>query len=320
MSNSLKNVYSFLFEGEKKELIDKKEKIEKTESKQKLSSLFKKSYPEFVEALGELTMDSKFMNSLEGEGQGEDKLTVTTQTVRCGDLIPLQNEIGAKESLDFPLKNKMPRKNIIKLCGTTECSSNIYDSLGRSIITSGGKYIVDGHHRWSAIFILNPDCLIQVKDIGQYKKGIDALKLSQMIIAVLSKAKGKVDSKKASGLNIIDASKEELKAYIEKVIDDNFVHSYIEANMDEDGEMLDENFKNKEQVIKKILDNCLLLQSQGIDIDAVPNDRNIMPQFDDEGKYLNKAANGEVNLSDIKTVMNENKIQLQRWKKLAGLL
>lgn len=312
--SSLKKAYSFLFENEDKEVLSKKE------SKQKLSSLFKKSYPDFVEALAELTMDSKFMDSLEGDGDGEDKLIVTTRTVKCRDLIPLQNEIGAKESLDFPLKNKIPRKNIIKMCGTSECSSNVYDSLGRSIITSGGKYIVDGHHRWSSIFVLNPDCLIQVKDIGQYKKGVDALKLSQMIIAVLSKSKGGVASKKASGINIIDASEQDLKNYIESVIDDEFVHSYIEANLDEDGETLDEDFKNKNQVVNKILENCLLLQSQGIDIDAAPNDRSIMPQFDDEGKYLKGAEKGDVNLSDVKQAMTEHKIQLQRWKKLAGLL
>jgi len=313
MSNSLKKAYSFLFENEEKEVVARKE------SKQKLSSLFKKSYPDFVNSLGELTMDSEFMDSLEGDDEGEDKLIVTSKTVKCSDLIPLQNEIGAKESLDFPLKNKISRSNIVKICSTAECGTNVYDSKGRSIITSGGRYIVDGHHRWSSVFALNPDCLIQVKDIGQYKKGVDALKLSQMIIAVLSKSKGGVASKKASGMNIITASENDLRSYIEETVSDEFVHAYIEANMDEDGETLDTDSKNREQVVEKILENCLLLQSQGIDIDAAINDRGIMPQFDDEGKYLKGAEQGDVNLSDIKQAMSEHKIQLQRWKKLAGL-
>ncbi len=324
MKRTLYEAFSYLFEQEDDENETIKNQVNDESkpkvSSQKLSNLFKKSYPEFVPLLGALTMDSDFMNSLEGDGDGEDKLVVTTKTVRCGDLIPLQNEIGAKSSLDFPLRSKISRDNIIKLCGTKECGPNIYDSLGRTIITSGGKYIVDGHHRWSSIFVLNPDCLLQVKDIGQYKKGVDALKLSQVIIAVLSKAKGKLGSKKSKGLNIIDASSEELKNYIESVITDEFVHNYIEANIDDDGESLGKNFKNKEQVIDKILENCLKLQSQGIDIDAAHNDRGIMPQFDDAGSYLTRASKGEVNLSDVKVAMNEHKLQLLRWKKLAGIL
>jgi hypothetical protein len=322
MRNSLKEAYRYLFEqDDDKQLVpEKTEAPQKKESKQKLSNLFKKSYPEFVPLLGKLTMDADFMNSLEGDGDGEDKLVVVTKTVRCGDLIPLQNEIGAKESLDFPLKNKIDRNSVIKMCGTSECGPNIYDSKGRVIITSGGKYIVDGHHRWSSVFVLNPDCLIQVKDIGQYKKGVDALKLSQVIIAVLSKAKGSLGSKKASGLNILNASAKQIKDHIESVITDEFVHAYIEGNTDEDGENLGEGFENKEQVIERVLDNCLKLQAQGIDMDAHGNERGIMPQFDDSGTYLSKAQQGDVNLSDVKIAMNEHRQQLNRWKKLAGLL
>jgi len=322
MKNSLKEAYRYLFEQDDDEQLapEKTEAPQKKESKQKLSNLFKKSYPEFVPLLGKLTMDADFMNSLEGDGDGEDKLVVTTKTIRCGDLIPLQNEIGAKESLDFPLKNKIDRNSVIKMCGQTECGPNIYDSKGRTIITSGSKYIVDGHHRWSSVFVLNPDCLLQVKDIGQYKKGVDALKLSQVVIAVLSKAKGSLGSKKAKGLNILTASAKEIKDHIESVITDEFIHAYIEGNTDEDGENLGEGFENKEQVIERVLDNCLKLQAQGINMDANDNERGIMPQFDDGGTYLSRAQKGDVNLSDVKIAMNEHRQQLNRWKKLAGLL
>jgi hypothetical protein len=323
MKHSLKEAYRFLFEQDE-EPAAQPPPIKKTETdekpRQKLSNLFKKSYPEFVPFLAKLTMDADFMNSLEGDGSGEDKLTVQTITVRCGDLIPLQNEIGVKESLDYALKCRIPRENIIKICGTSECSPNVYDSKGRTVITSGGKYIVDGHHRWSSIFVINPDCLIQVKDIGKYKKGVDALKLSQIIIAVLSKAKGEIGSKKAKGINLLDTSASDLKKHIEENITDEFVHAYIEANTDEDGENLGEGFENKEQVIEKILSYCLKLQALGIDPDAVHNERGIMPQYDDAGTYLSRAQQGEVNISDIKIAMNENKRQIERWKKLAGLL
>jgi len=320
MKNSLKEAYRFLFEGEDPEQAPIQASVTDEKPRQKLSSLFKKSYPKFVPLLAKLTMDADFMNSLEGNGDGEDKLSVQTITVRCGDLIPLQNEIGVKESLDFPLKGRITRDNIIKMCGTSECGPNVYDSKGRVIITSGGKYIVDGHHRWSSVFVLNPDCLIQVKDIGKYKKGVDALKLSQVIIAVLSKAKGEIGSKKAKGINLLNASVTDLKKHIEEVITDEFVHTYIEANTDEDGENLGEGFENKEQVIEKILSYCLKLQAQGIDPEAVHNERGIMPQYDDAGSYLNKAQQGEVNISDVKIAMNEHKRQIERWKKLAGLL
>ena len=66
-----------------------------------------------------------------------------------------------------------------------------------------------------------------------------------------------------------------------------------------------------------VIKSCKKLQSQGIDIDAAHNDRGIMPQFDDAGSYLTRASKGEVNLSDVKVAMNEHKLQLLRWKKLA---
>lgn len=295
----LKEVYSYLYESKKEE-------------KETLSSLFKKSYPNFVSSLTDLTNDPEFMESLEGDGSNEDKLVITTKTVKCSDLIPLQNEIGAKESLDFPLTNKIKKESIEKMCSTEDCDANIYDSQGRWIITSGGKYIVDGHHRWSSVFVLNPDCKIQVKDIGTYKKGVDALKVSQIIIAVLSKAKGKIGSKKASGLNIINADQKELKEYIKKTASIDFIKVYIEANHSK-------GIRNKESVINKIFKNCMKLQSQGIDTDAHDNERGIMPQFDDNGVYLDKASQGEVKLSDVKSAMKEHKDQIIRWKHLAGL-
>jgi hypothetical protein len=319
---SIKGSYKYLFEGE--EIQEKKNKRKMTKvNKNKLSNLFKKSYPEFMPALSELTFNEKFMNSLEGDGQGEDKLIIETKQIKCRDLIPLQNEIGASESLDYPLHNKISEDRILKICSNEVCDESVYDSKGRSIITSGGKYIVDGHHRWSSVFVLNPDCIIEVKDIGTYKKGVDALKLSQIIIASLSKIKGKIPSKKAKGVNIINAPKEEIMNYISNQITDDFIKTYIQCiNLNKVGNksLLSKRFQNKAGVIKYITKNCMLLQSNGIDSEAQYNERYLMPQFDDQGSYLSRASNGEVNLSDIRIAMDENKKLLNKWKKLAGLL
>jgi len=319
---SIKGSYKYLFESEEEKKENKKKSMSKI-NKKKLSNLFKKSYPEFVPALAELTSNDKFMNSLEGDGQGEDKLVIETKQIRCKDLIPLQNEIGASESLDFPLKNRLPIEKIIKICSNEVCDENIYDSKGRSIITSGGKYIVDGHHRWSSIFILNPNCIIEVKDIGTYKKGVDALKLSQIIIATLSKLKGTMPSKKAKGINIIKADRSEIMNYIANEITNDFMLNYIKSiNLNKIGNriLLSKKFQNKAGIIRFITANCMLLQSNGIDSEAEYNDRNLMPQFDDSGQYLSRASDGEVNLSDIRLALDENKLQLNKWKKLAGLL
>ena len=99
------------------------------------------------------------------------------------------------------------------------------------------------------------------------------------------------------------------------MICDEFVYNYIHANIDEDGENLGEGFKNKTQVIERIVNNCLQLQK----IDVYQNERSMMPQLDD-GNYLADAQQGKVNLSDIKDTMNEHKKQLNHWKRLAGIL
>ena len=319
---SIKGSYKYLFEVEEDKNKQDKKNMSKV-NKKKLSSLFKKSYPEFVPALAELTTNDKFMDSLEGDGQGEDKLIIENKQIKCRDLIPLQNEIGAKESLDFPLKNLLSEQQINKICSSDVCGPAAYDSKGRYIITSGGKYIVDGHHRWSSVFVLNPDCIIEVKDIGTYKKGVDSLKLSQIIIATLSKVKGFPDSKKAKGLNILNADKKEIFNYIANVISDEFINAYINSirlNKGERKSLLSPRFQNKLGIIKFITKNCLILQSNGIAEESEFNERGLMPQFDDSGKYLSLAADGEVNLSDIRLAMNENRILLNKWKRLAGLL
>ena len=53
MRNSLKEAYRYLFEQDDDEQIEtpKTEETPKKESKQKLSNLFKKSYPEFLSLL-----------------------------------------------------------------------------------------------------------------------------------------------------------------------------------------------------------------------------------------------------------------------------
>lgn len=293
---SLKNALNYLFEAE-----------ENPNHIQTLSKIIKKPYPEFVNLFSKLTSNEEFMDALEGDGSDKDKLKIETITVKCKDLIPLQNEIGAAESLDFPLKNRIKKESVEKMCSNEICDASVYDSKGRVIITSGGKYIVDGHHRWSSVYILNPECEIQVKDIGKYKKGVDALKISQIIIATVSKIRGSLGSKKAKGLNILDAAPADIKRHIEGSITDDFVNTYIRANS---------GLKNKEQVVNAILKNCMELQKNGISSDAYANDRGIMPQFDDQSKYLNGAEQGEVNMSDIKSAMKEHKEQVRIWKQL----
>ncbi len=310
MQNSLKHTFNYLFENDQSLTDDQPKK-----QTQKLSSLFKKSYPSFVPALETLTMDDKFMNALKGDEDTEDKLVVSTKTVKCCDLIPLQNEIDVVKTLDYFLKDNIERKDIIKICSDKVYNPKELSKKDQPIVISGEKYIIDGHHQWASIFILNPEASIQVKDIGEYKNPNDALKLSHIIIAALNSEKKKSKATPQINKNLLKLSKEEIKSHVQKMICDEFVYNYIHANIDEDGENLGEGFKNKTQVIERIVNNCLQLQK----IDVYQNERSMMPQLDD-GNYLADAQQGKVNLSDIKDTMNEHKKQLNHWKRLAGIL
>jgi hypothetical protein len=189
-----------------------------------LDQLVDKKYPEFVQGLQQLISNPEFRKLLTtaNPSDADNKLNVQEATFKCTELQPMQNVIGLDDSLLFDLQK--PNKVEQKSSGTV-LGPEIYDFKSRPIITCG-KYIVDGHHRWSTCYMLNPNNSLKVQNITNFKDGTSALKASQLIIAAI---KGKVPISKPKGINVYASDPVSISQWISKSMSDAFVKAYAPA-------------------------------------------------------------------------------------------
>ena len=97
----------------------------------------------------------------------------------------------------------------------------------------GTNYIIDGHHRWSQVYMINPKCKISALVFKGASKGnqnvIDVLKDWQGAVMA---ATGKIVQKPVKGRNIIGMSSDELKSLTSKVLGEypNTVKTFAQLN------------------------------------------------------------------------------------------
>lgn len=127
------------------------------------------------------------------------------EKVKVSDLTPTQNEIF----IDEMIENLLNRKKFVK----KSLKGKFKDE---EIIISSDDYIIDGHHKWASVFILNPDCYIKVTKVNlKIKK---AIKLFNKLLDEIN-ANNQVKSGlfKYNIFNLIKDDKDELKDVIKKL-------------------------------------------------------------------------------------------------------
>lgn len=233
-----------------------------------IKKLLKASYPQFVKQLGDNVNDPKFLNALRDVLSRASKIKLSPKTPSVKGLTPTQNEIAADKSLLRPLTDAGTASSFLK-GGTL--------SPGGPIITSGGgKYIIDGHHRWSQVYVINPNAKIQALDISNLADPVDALKATQIGIAVDI---GRVPSGKAGGVDLLKTGESQVKKYVI----DNITGPVLEV------------FKKlkkgntKEEVAEYIWNNISEMRSGSSPISGAP-ERDIMPQTGDAPGWSQHAA------------------------------
>jgi len=117
-------------------------RIIKEDEEQELKNLLKVDYPLFVKELGDNIKDPKFIAAIKSLSD-KYPLNFKSATPKVGDLKPTQNEIDVDKSLKFPLTNADSAMACLK--------GGVIAVAGKRIITGGGgKFIIDGHHRYLA--------------------------------------------------------------------------------------------------------------------------------------------------------------------------
>ena len=221
-----------------------------------ISTIQNASYEKSVKYINNIIKDPKlkFLLRLNTKKDFNDLQLLLNETVLpVKSLIPIQCEIGLKYTLD-QISYTKDIKNY--------ASNNI---INTSIVVFNHKYIIDGHHRWCKIFMINPNARIRVINISGNISIIELLKSIQCAIAV-NNDDLRLKSNKSN--NIFTISEKKLYNRINKLPD----------------KTLNDLKQIFEDPIQSLLNNCLMIQN----VEKIPYRiyRNIMPQIPDD--VLNK--------------------------------
>jgi hypothetical protein len=158
----------------------------------------------------ELSYILKGGNKLGYDGDpSDDAVEITEETKTVLDLMPTQNEIDFFKSTSWGLS----------LWPSCEAAHELWGPDQGGPISVSGNLVLDGHHRWSGCFALNPYGKIQTRNF-KFPKGVDSdgQKLCALQLAVASKRKpgSKLPSANAGkGTNILGASKENIMTHFD---------------------------------------------------------------------------------------------------------
>lgn len=206
------------------------------------------------------------------------------------DLKPTQNEIGASESLKNILTD--PYNSLTSfLSGKADVGKN-------PIVTYNGKYIIDGHHRWSQVFAANPDAMVPTLDLVGSLSPLDILKIVHLSIA---SGAGKLPLSSAKGVNLLKASRDDVYKMVVRNLNDKAIKIWNNS-----GKVKCENARC-ENLAKLIWSNVEKLQSNGV-ISGAPS-RTKMPQTDAEEStqsVINRVTQGSLNYINPSNVKVES--------------
>lgn len=205
-----------------------------------------------------------------GDGEYAEKMNTAVMDIKAKDLHPTQNEIDVGKSLSYQISGKNPDQVKQILDGgpvTINLPLVVYDY-------NGTYYIVDGHHRWSQVFLLNPNCQINsivfknsAGDTAQ--DPADMLRDFQGAIAIANDGEVPQSTVKP-GMNMFDWSSDQLRDYLEENIQDGMITAYQDFYNSE---------IDKEDIENSVVSNAGLMKKSNKPINNAPS-RAVMPQTD----------------------------------------
>ena len=252
-------------------------------------------------------------------GPGDEVFNVKPGTRKAKELYATQAEIGMGQSLNDQLSNPEwaaekganPAANALGLKG--EPIEMLCQDPRCAIFTFGpdeqGKYrIIDGHHRWSQVMMMNPEGVVAVDNLEPNQPMLssakDMLKLVQLAVAINV---GNVVTKRFKGENLMQVSRGAVEQAVLNGISDVTLDMMVDA-----GKIAE---PSKELAAKYIGDNLEAIQERaGFDEFTRAG---VMPQPADSGTSQDAVAktlaSGDVNFddpepSDVKVKVSEARV------------
>lgn len=262
----------------------KNEQENEQEAKEVLNKLKDSDYEEFVKILNSDGKSKAFLNFLMQHYKlGDDtihtlkKASPSYAKAKCSQLIPTQQNISLSKSLGMI---KEPGWSI-KIINTP------IEAFDTPTVTYAGKYIIDGHHRWSKAYALNGgNSEIKVLNFPAID-GVsweDMLKATQLAI-VATNPNAKLVNEVGND-NMLHVSKNEIQQFVISTICDEVVDALKAKGYGD----------TKEAVAAKIGDNVVEMQHTSQPVKgAAP--RSVMPQMDDSGKAEAKLSTAVIDLT-----------------------
>jgi len=230
----------------------------------------------------------------------DEKIPYTKSQIKVDALVPTQSEIGFDQSIQNILTDQY---------GSLASIFSGNADVGGPIVTYNGKYIIDGHHRWSQVFAANPKASMEALNIQGNLKPEEVLKIVHAAIAVKI---GEVPSSDPKGINILNGitEKQVLDAVNSKLTDK------AKELWTKHGQA------DNESIAKYITTNLETLINKHKPIPGAPG-RKDMPQTDYGDKNMTKTLdfikNGVVNYKDPKASDAQDIKEITRLQKLAGI-
>lgn len=187
-------------------------------------------------------------------------------------LRPTQDDIDMDNSIKYPLQHADTLATVLK-------GGDITVETGRIMTADNGRYILDGHHRWSSVFVMNPDTRIASIDIGYVPNAQDGLKEVQLAIAAQD---GYLPYKTVQGQNLFKVTEQTFK---------DTVVQYINAGSDPAAVMAAfatyKGLTTMEQIQNYLWANVLQMRDNNIFVDgATPRFYMPQPLGNDYSPYL----------------------------------
>jgi hypothetical protein len=251
-------------------VIKLKQLLKEDEAENELKSILKQDYATFVGKLGDNIKDQKFIDAIKSLA---GKAPISTKDIQADvkKLRPTQNEVVLDKSLSYPLKDPTSAK--------TYLNGGVVAVAGKSIVTAGdGKYVIDGHHRWSQLYCINPESKIKAIDLP-ISDPLKALKATQIGIAAQI---GSVPTATGGGTNLFTIDESTLKKYVIDNIQEPVVNVFKEAGKG----------GTPEEIADYIWGNVQLLKKDSTPVPGAPK-RDVMPQTDDAPKFADNSFHPE---------------------------